>query len=380
MRITEASNPRSRRIPSQSIWLTSRTSERADIDGLLTITPERTNGQEPDGRVTLYPTFGYPMAGGSVWRILVQGQIGDGSSTSFTQRLMLKGLAKALDLTPEMVGGELFVERVRGFLLNPIGGERIQVELAGQRYVLRRKSKRSGLFSCKIDLPASQLVGFKTFGVTSDLSPFRASRETRWERNSCPVLLAEEQGVSVISDIDDTIKLTEVTSRKQMLRRTFAMPFEDIEGMADLYQSWSQKGALFHYVSSSPWQIYQPLCEFLNHFGFPIGSVHLKWFRLRDEILKRWRFRQKGKGGVIRNILKRMPHRSFVLVGDSGERDPEIYAKIAGKHPEQIKRICIRQIEANPLDQSRLMVLQKRYRPEVPIQIFSHASDLASLV
>jgi phosphatidate phosphatase APP1 len=74
-----------------------------------------------------------------------------------------------------------------------------------------------------------------------------------------------------------------------------------------------------------------------------------------------------------------MPGRSFVLIGDSGERDPEIYAKIAAKHPEQILRICIRQIEANPLDTARLTALQKRYQLPIPIQIFSDSSELGSL-
>ena len=360
--------------------LSGQTSDSANLIGLPTMTAECTNRQEPDERVTLYPTFGYPISGGSVWRIIVQGQIGDGSSTSFTQRLLLKGLIRALDLTPDIVSGDLFGKRIRGFLLNPISGERIQIELAGQRYVLRRKSKRSGLFQCKIDLPASQLAGYRTFGMHSNSSSQRPAREARWELNSCPVLLAEQTGISVVSDIDDTIKLTEVTSRRQMLRRTFAMPFEGIEGMSALYQRWAQAGALFHYVSSSPWQIFSPLSEFLNQFGFPIGSIHLKWFRLRDEIFKRWRFRKKGKGGVIRNLVKRMPDRSFILIGDSGERDPEIYAKIASKHPEQVRRICIRQIDANPLDATRLAAIQKRYSSPVAIRIFREPEELEPLV
>ncbi|MFN7873856.1 MAG: phosphatidate phosphatase App1 family protein [Pirellula sp.] len=362
------------------MWRSGEANGGADIIGLPTMTPECTNRQEPDDRVTLYPTFGYPISGGTVWRILVQGQIGEGATTSFAQRLLLKGLIRALDLTPDIVSGELFGKRISGFLLNPISGERIQIELAGQRYVLRRKSKRSGLFSCKIDLPASQLAGYRTYGRFGTITGQRPVRESRWEANSCPILLAEQTGVSVISDIDDTIKLTEVTSRRQMLRRTFAMPFEGIDGMASLYQKWAADGALFHYVSSSPWQIFNPLCEFLNQFEFPLGSIHLKWFRLRDEILKRWRFRKKGKGGVIRNLIKRMPNRSFVLIGDSGERDPEIYSKIAARHPDQILRICIRQIEANPLDNDRLSTLQKRYKLPVPIQIFTDSSELGSLV
>ena len=143
---------------------------------------------------------------------------------------------------------------------------------------------------------------------------------------------------------------------------------------------WAEQGALFHYVSSSPWQIYDAVNQFLIDERFPLGSMHLKWFRLRDEIFKRWQIlRRKSKGGVIRSLIRRLPERSFVLVGDSGERDPEIYAKLASKHPSQITRICIRQIDANPLDTARLNKIYRRYGMTVPIQVFTTAVQLGDL-
>jgi hypothetical protein len=109
--------------------------------------------------------------------------------------------------------------------------------------------------------------------------------------------------------------------------------------------------------------------------------MHLKWFRLRDEIFKRWQIlRRKSKSGVIRGLMKRLPNRSFVLVGDSGEKDPEIYAKIASKFPKQVIRICIRQIEANPLDGPRLDAIYRRHGMIVPIQVFSNAVQLGDVV
>jgi hypothetical protein len=128
------------------------------------MSPELPNRHAHDPRVTLYPTIGFPLAGGQVWRVIIQGRISQDAPASFGKRLMLKGLIRALDLSREEASSELFGERIDGFLTSPIAGQRIQVELAGQHYVLRRKSKRSGLFSCKLDLPAKQLRGFKSFG------------------------------------------------------------------------------------------------------------------------------------------------------------------------------------------------------------------------
>jgi phosphatidate phosphatase APP1 len=191
------------------------------------------------------------------------------------------------------------------------------------------------------------------------------------------VYLAGRSGISVISDIDDTIKMTDVTSRSRMLARTFLEDFEPVEGMAQVFQYWSEQGGLFHYVSSSPWQIYRPLEEFLTSHAFPSGSMHLKWFRLRDEIFKRWRIiRRKSKAGVIATMIKRMPYRKFLLVGDSGERDPEIYAKLARRFPEQISGIYIRDLQERPIDGKRHDRLIKRL-DSVPLTLFCEPIEIA---
>lgn len=52
----------------------------------------------------------------------------------------------------------------------------------------------------------------------------------------------------------------------------------------------------------------------------------------------------KYKTEIIENILKDFPKRKYVLVGDSGEKDAEVYAQIAQKYPEQIVAICIRNV------------------------------------
>lgn len=352
---------------------------------VIRMTPDQAIRNESDPEVRLYPTIGYSIADGSLWRIQIQGRISQTTPATFGKRLMLRGLIRALNVSTQVAESDLFRARVAGFISTPIKGTRIQVELAGQPYVLRRKSKVSGLFNGRIDIPAKQLQDFRTYGSIAQQSDSNTlDFLQKWDiglgQINSPVFLAQRRGVSVVTDIDDTIKLTEVTSRRRMLLRTFAEPFEAIDGMATAYQRWAEQGALFHYVSSSPWQIYDAIHQFLNDENFPAGSMHLKWFRLRDEIFKRWQIlRRKSKGGVIRNLIKRLPGRTFVLVGDSGERDPEIYAKLASKFPSQVVRICIRQIDAKPLDSDRLNKIYRRYGMTVPIQVFANAVQLGDL-
>lgn len=344
------------------------------------MSPEKDDRDDGEIAVQLFPTFAYPVDRGSVWRLMIQGRVCKQVPLSLAKRLMLRGFIRALELEDDVAQGPLFHERIQGFLVAPVPRHRLHITLANQVHVLSRKSRSSGLFSCKLDIPRRILQDYRSYG--RDASG-RSQPELHIQcgegpvAEKGPVFLAQQHGISIISDIDDTIKLTDVCYRRRMLRRTFSEPFQSIPGMSHLYRQWSQSGALFHYVSSSPWQIYDALNEFLHVDGFPLGSMHLKWFRLRDELFKRWSIiRRKSKAGVIRGIVKRLPQRQFVLVGDSGEKDPEMYAKIAAKHPEQIARVCIRQIDENPLNEIRLSKIYRRYSKTVPIEIFTDPQQL----
>ena len=71
----------------------------------------------------------------------------------------------------------------------------------------------------------------------------------------CTIYVLASHGVSVISDIDDTIKVSEVLSKRALLKHTFYSYFKPVEGMSELYQKWSEQKCQFHYVSASPWQL-----------------------------------------------------------------------------------------------------------------------------
>jgi len=150
--------------------------------------------------------------------------------------------------------------------------------------------------------------------------------------------LVPEEGLTVISDIDDTVKVTEVFKGIQpVLHNTFLREFEAVQGMPELYRQWAQEhGASIQYVSKSPPALHGPLLAFLRNAGFPVSSLHLcpLWSRERSSFKLR----------AIEAILAKFPRRHVVLVGDSGERDPEVYAEVMRRHPEQVVKILIRQV------------------------------------
>ena len=103
------------------------------------------------------------------------------------------------------------------------------------------------------------------------------------------------------------------------------------------YKILEQKGISFHYLSASPWQLYPILNQAMEDAGFPQGSIDLKYFRWKDETFMNFLASPvKYKTERIESFLTKYPKRTVILIGDSGELDPEIYGHIARKHPTQI--------------------------------------------
>lgn len=162
------------------------------------------------------------------------------------------------------------------------------------------------------------------------------------------------QGLSVISDIDDTIKVSQVRDRRALLLNTFTRPFTAVMGMPETYRSLARvANTRFHYVSSSPLQLQPALTAFLDEAGFPQGSMHLREMTSWRSLFTGGPDSQAYKQAAIERLLRDFPQRRFLLVGDSGEHDPEIYAELARKHGDRIAGIAIRDVTGEPADAAR---------------------------
>jgi phosphatidate phosphatase APP1 len=173
----------------------------------------------------------------------------------------------------------------------------------------------------------------------------RLANETVLPASNATVYLVGQEGLSVISDIDDTVKISEVYKGKRaLLENAFTREFQAVESMAALFRSWVRNyGANFQFVSKSPPAFHEPLNEFLIREGFPNASLHLCPLFSKERSM----FKEKR----IEAILEEFPARKFVLVGDSGETDPEVYATISRKHPEQVVKILVREVDPSlPVD------------------------------
>ncbi|KAI5370512.1 putative actin patch protein [Septoria linicola] len=159
------------------------------------------------------------------------------------------------------------------------------------------------------------------------------------------VHITAPEGVSLISDIDDTIKHSAISAgAREIFRNAFIRELHDltIEGVREWYTTLADMGVKIHYVSNSPWQMYPVLTTFFKMANLPKGSFHLKQYSgMLQGIFEPAAERKKGS---LEKIMRDFPERRFVLVGDSGEADLEVYSEVALANPGRVLGIFIRDV------------------------------------
>ncbi len=328
--------------------------------------------------VVFYPTYGERSLDGQSWRVHVAGAVFEPGEVTLRLRIMLRLLQRVMNVSADHLDTEIFRQRIDGFTAAMGRGRRIAVQVGSRVHVLPKKTKRNGHFRGVLRISESQMGDLRQAGHVRDgWLDFQCVTPSDDERRFAGrAQLIDPAGTSVVSDIDDTIKHTGVTCRRSLLENTFLRGFESIDGMAHQYRQWHGQGATFHYVSSSPWQLFRPLMTLCQEDEFPDGTMHLRAFRIRDHMLRRvLLIRRPGKGVVIKRMLQTFPERRFYLIGDSGEQDPELYANLARKFPQQVAGIYIRQVQQKPMRTIRCQKVFRRISPRV-WRLFDNADQL----
>ena len=193
------------------------------------------------------------------------------------------------------------------------------------------------------------------------------------------VQLVGRTGVTVVSDIDDTIKDSNVLDKRELALNTFVRDFREVPGMSQLYQAWARtNGVVFHYVSGSPWQLLSPIADFMDRSSFPRGSFHLRRFRPKDSSAVEFLENRTldFKVATIDRLMALFPDRRFVFVGDSGEKDPEVYSQLAVRCPRQVAAIFIRNVTNDDRTGPRFAPLFGPLAPHIERRLFRTPADL----
>lgn len=151
-------------------------------------------------------------------------------------------------------------------------------------------------------------------------------------------------GLAVFSDIDDTVLATHVRDRIALIRRVLLSTPEDLTtfpGAPELYRRFAAAGMPIVFISGSPWNLEPRLRAFFALRGFPAAPLLLKDLGLgrgADPLVDQESYKLRR----IFMAMLELPERRFLLIGDSGERDPEIYRRVQEEYPDRVAAIYIR--------------------------------------
>ena len=306
-----------------------------------------------DEAVVFFPTAARLDADQRRWIVPIHAWVFEPEEDSLSLRALLASLAEALELTADQaVESTLFRDRARWFLVDNERGKTLDITLSPEARDLG-PSGSDGHLEASIKLARRD--------VAVEDRPLRQSFALQPPRGvdlaaEGEVTFVPASGLSVISDIDDTVKISEVTDKQALLANTFLEPFRAVPNLPALYRDLEAQGAAFHYVSSSPWQLYPPLAAFFDEVGLPRGSFHLRDFRVKDRsFLGLFESSRKTKPPTINYLFESFPSRQFVLIGDSGEADPEIYGAIARNHSARVRAILIRNVTGEAASAERFV-------------------------
>jgi phosphatidate phosphatase APP1 len=265
-----------------------------------------------------------------------------------------KGVEKPV---PQNTKWQNFIATVRRFASEDLQGINVKAEILGiwQSSV----TDKLGIFRFNISIKERNMVLPKDPWIDINLKIMDDHDPAKKAEATGKVMLIKpgDSTYGVISDIDDTILVSHSTNVIRKLRLMFfknaytRLPFE---GVAGFYRALNKgyHGDSFNpifYVSNSQWNLYDLLTEFTNYRNIPGGVMllqELKPFRPR-KLIKRRRAIAKHphKLDKIRSILSTYKHLRFVLIGDSGQKDAEIYQQVVKEFPGRILAIYIREVK-----------------------------------
>ena len=327
---------------------------------------------EEDETIIFPSTYGWFTDEGV--NIAVHGWVFEMEKDSIFRNTLIELFKEYFEETDD-AGKRYFDERIRYFLTDNERGKDITVNILNRKITLPKTEPNGHSISIlKIrDTDDTVNPGSHSFSTIPELTKNKIFTGT--------FQIISKTGYSVISDIDDTIKDSNVLDKEELIQNTFFRKFKAVKGMSQLYKKFENKGAVFHYVSGSPWQLYPSIDNFLNEEQFPEGSVDLKFFRIKDKSFIKFIIADQlnYKINSIKNILDRFPERKFILVGDSGEKDPEVYSELAAKYKGRIKYIFIRDVGLiDAGSERRRNVVRKA--GSAKFVIFKEAAELEKIV
>lgn len=254
--------------------------------------------------------------------------------------------------TPEDSTWRNLVNTIKRLESDPLPNARVRARLGGVEHEMVADGE--GFFRGWIPTGGSLASGSLWHSVELDLVGPLPPGHAPVHATALALVPPQAAAYGVISDLDDTVIQSHITSFLRAARTMLLdnartrLPFP---GVAAFYQALHNGTAAapnpIWYVSSSPWNLHDVLSEFLELQGIPMGPLMLRDWDFNRAMAASDRH-HTHKGAIIREIVALHPTLPFILIGDSGQHDPEIYRAIVEEFPDRILAVYIRSVLKEP--------------------------------
>lgn len=231
------------------------------------------------------------------------------------------------------------------FLVKPVADKQVTLRWGNQ--VINGVTGKDGFFHLEWSSVTSVPAGEHAVTVVC------CDNNEQIAQGEASVIVPHITQLAVISDIDDTFLVSYSATRLKRLvtlfgsnartRKAFDNVAVHYHQLQYAYGNGNNPNPFF-YVSSSEWNLYNYLVEFLQVQKMPEGILLLNQLKRWNELWKTGKTRHQGKFARIVRVMEAFPEQSFVLMGDNSQQDPAIYAAVAAHFPNRIKAVYIRAV------------------------------------
>ncbi|WP_235298327.1 App1 family protein [Portibacter marinus] len=230
------------------------------------------------------------------------------------------------------------IQNFKRFETDEVPGVKVNIEIKGREYEV--VTDREGYFT--LDVEWDYQHNYKSNWIQAIVTSHGIESAV-----AEVFFAAKDAQYGIITDIDDTVLKTNVTSifKLKMLYATF---FKDahqrlpMEGIVELFSKFADDQHPIFYISHSPWNIFDTLSEFMDLQGLPKGPI-----LLRDYGLNPVGNFHDHKLVSIKRVLDNHPNLKFIMLGDTAAEDADFYTELAHEYEGQIAAIYIRQTRRN---------------------------------
>ena len=346
-----------------------------------TLNPPRIN-IESDENLHYFPTYIFYNAKVNLFHIKVHAWAYEPESDSIARSALISILRKTAGLSDEDLSGKIFTQRMMQITVDQESRKSVSAQI-GNSYYNIGVTDQNGHTEREIVLPPEifyPIIGHNdNNGIPTEASvDFMTADKTGTRIFKGTADLIKPSGVMILSDIDDTIKISNVNDTKALLRTAFTENFKPVPDIRNIFSSWKNQGADFIYLTATPWQLHQSISAFLEKENYPKGVLFMKSFGAKDSYSSILDSPVKFKTPIIQTIMRDFPAKKFILIGDSSEKDSEIYADTARKNPGKISHIFIRNVAGNDSEKQRILSVFTGLDPAL-ITVFTNADEIKGL-